>query len=568
MKADVVFESMQSLPDPRHPNGTVHASELHFQELRRQVSGLREIRSVTAHKSGRDFFQALAAHLARTIQVDIVLIVEAADGDRDRARTLVAWNGDGLAPDFEFTLAGTPGAGAMGGQPCYFPHSAQELFPADGRLRRAGAVACACVPLRGPDGAPLGFIEVQHRHPRPESEGAAAMDILSVFADQAGGELERLKMRAALRESDQRFRAITEGTSDLILIVGVDGRISYANPSAQQAGGYDSRELHGRFISEFVHPDDLATVRSSLEDVAKTPGHAPAFECRLRLKSGSWIQLEAQGNALLSDPLVGGIIINARNIADRRTAKNLEARLLHAQRLDTVGFVASGIAHEFCNLLLPVQLGVGMVRMELPLDHPLQVQLDSVELAADRARDLARHLLTLGRSQPAIEEWVDLEPVVSAGVKLLRASLPSSVLINLRYSARLPGVVANPIQIQQALLNLGINSWQAMPYESGTIDITLDAIVFPSEAIPPAPEMQPGKYLRLAFSDDGQGIAPHLLPRIFEPFFTTKPAGKGTGLGLATLKTIVDSHRGFTTVESEVGHGTTFCIYFPAAIRA
>jgi PAS domain S-box-containing protein len=691
MKAEVLYESMQPPRDVRRPD-SVNASELQLQELRRQVSALREIRSITAHKSGREFFHALAAHLARTLKVDFVLIVEAVDGHRDRGRTLVAWNVDSVAPDFDFALAATPGASAMSGQPCYFPHSAQELFPADGRLRLAGAVACACVPLRGSDGTSLGFIEIQHRQPLAESDGPGAMDILSVFAEQASSELERLRMRAALQESDLRFRSITEGTSDLIIVVGVDGRISYTNPSAQRVGGYDAKELHGRFISEFIHPDDLATVRGSLEAAARSQGPIPAFECRVRLKGGSWIHLEARGNSLLSDPFVRGIIINARNVTDRRNAesrivfqgnllhrlgdaspdallmlsadggvfylsprfavmwdvpasaeirqdvdawahvlpkmadapafsawleaqradpdlrlqeelrlrdgrcievlstpaaagpaderhgrlwsfrdvterKNLEARLLHAQRLDTVGFVASGIAHEFCNILLPVQLGVGMVRMELPLDHPLQVQLDSVELATDRARDLARHLLTLGRSQPAVEELVDLEPVVSAGVKLLRASLPSSVLINLKYSGQLPPVLANPVQIQQALLNLGINSWQAMPHESGTIDIALDSILVAPEGGPPAPRMRPGKYLRIVFSDDGQGIAGHLLPRIFEPFFTTKPAGQGTGLGLATLKTIVDTHHGFTTVESEVGRGTTFRLYLPAAVR-
>jgi signal transduction histidine kinase len=107
-----------------------------------------------------------------------------------------------------------------------------------------------------------------------------------------------------------------------------------------------------------------------------------------------------------------------------------------------------------------------------------------------------------------------------------------------------------------------------MPHESGAIDIGLDSILVSPETHPPAPRMRPGKYLRIVFSDDGQGIASHHLPRIFEPFFTTKPAGQGTGLGLATLKTIVDSHQGFATVESEVGRGTTFRIYLPAAARA
>jgi PAS domain S-box-containing protein len=692
MRTPLFTVSMQPNRTSRRSSDTAHASDTQLQELRRQVSSLREIPDATANKSGREFLRALAVHLAGTLRVSNVLIVEPVDGRLDRGRTLVAWGPDGFAPDFEFDLGGTGGAGAMVSQPCYIPHSAQEMFPADVRLRQAGCVACGCAPLRGSDGALLGFIEVQHNRPLPEAEGPVTMDILSVFAERASGEIERLRMREALRDSDHRFRSITEGTSDLILVVGFDGRISYANPSAERVGGYRPAELQGRSVSDFVHPDDLATVQSALETAAKTEGPAPEFECRVRLKTGTWLHLEARGNALLLDPFVRGIIINARNITDRRNAesriafqgnllqrlsdaspdallmvsadrevtylnprfatlweitgpdglrresevlahihpkvadsrlvagwqqaleadptlrlhdefrlrdgrclellssaaahgsadnrhgrlwsfrdvterKNLEARLLHVQRLDTVGFVASGIAHEFCNILLPVQLGVGMIRMELPLDHPLQTQLDSVELAADRARDLARHLLTLGRSQPTVEELVELEPIVSAGVKLLRASLPSSVLINLRYSALLPSVFANPVQIQQALLNLGINSWQAMPLESGTIDIVLDSIQLPPEAAPPAPRMRPGKYLRIAFSDNGQGIDPGVLTRIFEPFFTTKPAGQGTGLGLATVKTIVDSHRGFTTVESEPGRGTTFRVYLPAADR-
>jgi signal transduction histidine kinase len=447
---------MQPVRDPRRSHDPVNAAELQLQELRRQVSSLRKIRDHTANLSGREYLRALAVHLAETLQVTKVLFVEALNGSRKHGRTLVALGPGGVENDFEFELAGTPGASAMVGDCCYIPHSAQEMFPADARLKRAGCVSCACAPLRGFDAAALGYVEVQHVQTLPEGEGPAMMDLLSVFADLAGGELERLRAREALREAHQRA---------------------------------------------------------------------------------------------------------ARDAAERR---DLEARLLHAQRLDTMGFVASGIAHEFCNILLPVQLGIGMIRMELPLDHPLQAQVDSVELASDRARDLAQHFLTLGRTEPAIEERIEIMPVVSTGVRLLRASLPSSVLINLRYSPRLPSVLANPVQIQQALLNLGINSWQAMRREAGTIDIALDSVQVP-DALPPLARMRTGQYLRIAFADNGRGIAPEIRGRIFEPFFTTKPAGQGTGLGLSTVKTIVDSHQGYIAVESEVDRGTTFQIYLPAA---
>ena len=362
---------MQPKRDSSRPNDPASA-ELQLQDLRRQIASLRRIREVTANKSALEFLQALAVHLADSLRASEVLIVEPLTGGR--GRILVASGSNGLLPAHEFDLGGTPGASAMAAEPTYIPHSAQEMFPADERLKRAGCVACSCMPLRGHEGAVLGYLEVHHDRPQPEGEGPALMDILSVYSDLASGELERMRMREDLRESERR------------------------------AG---------------------------------------------------------------------------RESAER---KDLEARLLHAQRLDTMGFVASGIAHEFSNILLPVQLGVGMIRMELPLDHPLQAQVDSVELAADRARDLAQHLLALGRSQPAAEERMEIMPVVSTGVKLLRASLPSSVLINLRYSARLPSVIANPVQIQQALLNLGINSWQAMPKEAGTIDITLDALQVPDAA--------------------------------------------------------------------------------------
>jgi signal transduction histidine kinase len=448
---------MQQKRESSRPNDPATA-ELQLQVLRRQMASLRRIREVTANKSALEFLRALAVHLAESLRASEVLIVEPLNGSRERGRILVASGPYDTTPNDEFDLGGTPGANALAGEPTYIPHSAQEMFPADERLKRGGCVACSLMPLRGHGGTVLGYLEVHHDQPQPEGEGPALMDVLSVFSDLASGELERLRMREALRESEDR------------------------------------------------------SLREAVE------------------------------------------------------RKDLEARLLHAQRLDTMGFVASGIAHEFSNILLPVQLGVGMIRMELPLDHPLQAQVDSVELAADRARDLAHHLLALGRSQPTADERIEIMPVVSTGVKLLRASLPSSVLINLRYSARLPSVVANPVQIQQALLNLGINSWQAMPKEAGTIDITLDCLQVPDVAAAVSP-MRAGKYLRIAFADDGQGIAPEIRGRIFEPFFTTKPAGQGTGLGLSTVKTIIDSHQGYIAVESEIRQGTTFQIYLPAAER-
>jgi two-component system cell cycle sensor histidine kinase/response regulator CckA len=257
-----------------------------------------------------------------------------------------------------------------------------------------------------------------------------------------------------------------------------------------------------------------------------------------------------------------------RDISERREAErvreSLESQLRESQKMQAVGTLAGGIAHDFNNLL-GAMLGNVQLAMEEAEGRPhLQQSLEEIRKAGHRARELVRQILAFGRRQPSARRPSALLPIIEESVLMLRASLPAQVAIDVHCAADVPLVLADAVQVEQVLLNLGVNAAYAMEDQPGRIEVSIEPVVIDAASVRVHGSLRPGRYARVSCSDTGCGMDAATLGRIFEPFFTTKPVGEGTGLGLSVAHGILSAHGGAIVAHSEPGRGSRFDLYFPA----
>ncbi len=249
---------------------------------------------------------------------------------------------------------------------------------------------------------------------------------------------------------------------------------------------------------------------------------------------------------------------------DDELRAHLERQLRRAQKMEAVGTLAGGIAHDFNNILTGIFGFVQLARDDLPPEHSAHTWLEEVMAAAMRARDVVRQILTFSRQQEQEVAPCDIGGVTTEAIKLISSMLPSTIEVEIKpVPQHLPVVRADPVQVHQAMVNLCTNSWHAMPEGAGKITVELVDLTLPRDGLATPTEIDEGRYVCIAVSDNGEGMSPPMLDRIFEPFFTTKPTGKGSGLGLAVVHGIMQAQNGGVLVESEEGKGSTFYLAFP-----
>jgi signal transduction histidine kinase/ActR/RegA family two-component response regulator len=244
--------------------------------------------------------------------------------------------------------------------------------------------------------------------------------------------------------------------------------------------------------------------------------------------------------------------------------KQLETQVQHAQRMESIGTLAGGIAHDFNNILAVIHGYAQLAEMNLKENPAVRDHLGAVLQASDRAADLVRQILSLSRRQPVERRPIHLRPIVAEGLKLLRATIPRTIDFDLSLAADAPAVLADPTQVNQILMNLGMNASHAMKEHTGRLQVRLEKCLIDEATARLSPELRPGTYARLCVGDTGCGMDAMTQRKIFEPLFTTKPPGEGTGLGLAVVQGIMQGYEGAITVSSELGKGTTFQLYFPS----
>jgi PAS domain S-box-containing protein len=391
-----------------------------------------------------------------------------------------------------------------------------------------------------------------------EQRNASVTSLFAVARDIT----ERKTAELALRESEERYRFLTEQSTDMLARQAADGTFLYASPVSLKLLGYSPSELIGRSVFEYCHSDDLAAVRAA---TARLVGHqgSETLTYRARKRDGHFVWIETTSQAV-RDPrsgLVGEVLSVSRDITERR---RLEEELRQVQKMDAVGQLAGGVAHDFNNLLTAIRGFTDLLARSLDTDDTRRKDIAEILKATERAASLTRQLLAFSKRQVLRVESLSVNGIVEDMTKIIRRLLGDAIRIETALEPRGWTVRADPGQLEQVLLNLALNARDAMP-KGGTLRIaTRNVEVGPAtDAVLPA-----GRYVVLEVSDDGIGMSDETRARIFEPFFTTKEPNGRSGLGLATVYGIVAQSGGHVSVTSRLGEGTVFTIHLPVAAGA
>ena len=389
----------------------------------------------------------------------------------------------------------------------------------------------------------------------------AAVDV-SFALDHLGREIKNQRVEEALRLSEARFRAVVEAAPDAILIQ-TQGRFAYVNPAAVRLFGVNSEgELLGSPIAEHFHPDHRAQVSERIRQLNDEQRAVPLLAERIVHRDGTQVEAEVSAVPFHYQGQPGALVF-ARDIRDR---KSLEEQLRQAQKLESVGQLAGGVAHDFNNILAAMMLHLNCLQENPGLDRETQESLGELVVEARRAANLTRQLLMFSRRSVMEVKVLDLNELVPNLLKMLGRLIGEHITVRFDRHEVVPGVEADAGMLEQVLMNLAVNARDAMP-QGGRLTIGVELIQIDARHAQGNVEARPGPFVCLAVADTGCGMDETTLQRIFDPFFTTKAPGQGTGLGLATVHGIVGQHQGWIEVESHPGQGTTFKVYLPAAAK-
>ena len=415
---------------------------------------------------------------------------------------------------------------------------------------------------------------------------------------------ERKRFEERLRESEERFRIMADSSPLMIWVADENGEIQFVNSSYREFFRMSLEEIRGKRWRGLLHPIDMdAYVDAFLRAVSeKGPFHAMG---RMRCFNGQWRWIESYGNPRFSpEGRFLGLVCTSQDVTEREQAQKdllryrdhleelvrertdeLEGRnrklgeeiierlkaeeerrkaveqLAHTGKIEALGRFAGGIAHDLNNMLYPIIIEAESLLDEMPSDTPWHQTVQQIITAAYRQRDLVKQILSFSRRS---EQWfapISIKPLISETLAFVRSSLPSTIEIKQHIDAVNDAIIGDASQIQQVIMNLCKNAADALPSQSGVVEIGLENTrLAQAEG---HPEIKAGEYLRLSVRDSGKGMTPEVMKHIFEPFYTTKEVGKGIGMGLSVIHGIARDHGGAITVESEPGKGSRFSVFFP-----
>jgi PAS domain S-box-containing protein len=385
---------------------------------------------------------------------------------------------------------------------------------------------------------------------------------------------ERMEREQALARSEDRLRATVSAALDCIIVMDSGGRIREFNPAAEDAFGYRRQETLGRPLAELIVPPRLRRAHQAGLERFLRSGERRMLGRRVELSA-----MHADGREFPVELAIaeaegvdGRVFIGyLRDITEQKAAEQarvqLESQLRQAQKMEAIGHLAGGVAHDFNNILAGVMGYLGMaeelVRQD---DERLLRYLERARHAGTRAADLIQQMLTFSRGQRGSPRPLAPEPVLRNALNLVRAALPATTLLDVELEPDLPTVMADPVQLEQVLMNLCINARDAMDAQ-GTLAVRLRHAGAMTGFCTACHQPFAGPHVELEVSDSGPGIPPEVMARVFEPFFTTKAPGQGSGMGLATVHGIVHEHHGHILVDSRAGEGTSFRVLLPALAR-
>jgi two-component system, cell cycle sensor histidine kinase and response regulator CckA len=367
------------------------------------------------------------------------------------------------------------------------------------------------------------------------------------------------------REAERSIReqaALVSKAQDAILVLNLDHEITFWNRSAERLYGWRVKEAIGRSVDSLLFTD-AGPFRSAVSQVLDRGEWSGEFD--QVDKDGHTFTVEGRWTLMHDDrQRPSHILAIHTDVTDK---KRLLAQILRAQRTESIGTLASGIAHDLNNVLTPILMSVEHLKAELDVDEDARQTLDIIGASARRGADLVRQVLSFSRGGQGSRTAIDLGAVLEELASVVRDTFPKSITYRWRMSGSLPQLEGDPTQLHQVLLNLLVNARDAMP-DGGEVELTVEEAEAEARYTSSESRSEPGAHLRFRVTDTGIGMPREVLEQIFDPFYTTKEVGSGTGLGLFTVAAIVKGHGGYLNVTSEEGVGTTFEVYLPATHSA
>lgn len=511
------------------------------------------------------------------------------------------------------------------------------------------------------------------------------LEVLQALSDHCSNAFERISAEQSLRDSERRFRTLIESSTDVIAMMRTDGTVFYSTPSVFRILGYAAEVFEDKSFLDLLHPVDLKAFRYQMEELSLRREGTTSFTLRARHQDGDWRWLEGSATWLMSEPSIGAIVLNYRDVTSRRRAeeevkasearfrgvveslgeglvitdltdvitqtntrmeeltgyrqdeminhrahqlfvdpedwpevmllnarraegqsegyemrlkrrdgtffwaeinaapfrnpdgqiigtlgaitditdrRNLESQLRQSQKMESIGQLAAGVAHDFNNIVTIIQGHASLLEKSHTLPQDLEGSVEHIIGAAERAANLTRQLLTFSRKQVMQPKVLDINEVITNLAKLLQRPLGADISLQLHLHEGATCVFADEGMVEQILTNLSVNARDAM-VDGGCLRISTEVVQISEAEASVQPDARPGRFVRMRVSDTGTGMDDKVLARIFDPFFTTKEVGKGTGLGLSTVYGVVKQHQGWIHVFSKLGEGTTFEVYFP-----
>lgn len=505
---------------------------------------------------GSDFYQLLTANMVEALDADGALIGRV--DEKNHSVTSLSFMLDGTQHEnITYPLRDTPCEGVTSeenltaNEVCIFPDNIQNLFPEDHALTEMGIEAYAGVALIGKDGKITGILSLLFK--KPINDPPLVNHILRIFAERAASELERHDTHARIREQ----ASLLDKARDAIFTHDLRHRIQFWNKSAERLYRHTADSAEGKDVRTLLHgeTDAYDTAHAHTLEHGEWMGELNQTD-----RDGTRLIVESRWS-LLRNPHDEPVSILSIN-TDVTSHRQLERQFLRAQRLESIGTLAGGLAHDLNNALTPISMSIELLRSSVKDDRDSEL-LETIARSSQRCTEMVGQILSFARGDEGRRIRVSGSEIITEITSIIRDTFPKTIRTETSLDPELWPVHGDSTQLHQVLLNLCVNARDAMPH-GGEIFISATNLMIEGDLLSKNIDAKKGPYIRIGVEDNGIGIPPEIIGRIYDPFFTTKDVGKGTGLGLPTTLTIVKSHGGFINAYSEPGKGTAFRVYLPA----
>lgn len=527
-------------------------------DRKRREAIVKDIALGMSVKTGANFLTSLVRYLNKALKVDYAFVGELIQPAAEQIQTLAVYGRGEVISNFTYDLANGPCGNVIDRGLCVYPAAVRKIFPHIPPLETMEAESYAGMPIFDSEGRVIGLIAVVDR--QPFDNLVLIEEVLSIFATRATVELE-------LQQTEHKLRhqaALLDIVNEAIMVRGLDERVLFWNRGAEKLYGWTQAEALNKNARKLLDRESTAKL-AQIQQIVRERGEWLGEIDRVT-STGKKIAVQSHWT-LVKDEAgkpQSYLIVNT----DITEQKQLKEQFLRTQRLESLGTLAGGIAHDLNNIFSPIMGFANLLPNNLPhVDEQTRHYFQIIETNARRGTDLVKQILTFARGLEGDRGTLQIRHIVTEIVQMIRETFPKNIELEVNIAKNIKTVEGDATQIHQVLMNLVVNARDAMNH-GGKLKIVVENFPIGSEFARMHLDAREGNYVLVTVVDTGEGIPPVILDRIFEPFFTTKEVGRGTGLGLSTAIGIIKSHDGFIDVDSEIGKGTQFKVFLPASEAA